>query len=98
MYSSLINTIIDKTKEAYADFPESLNGQIYISGNAKEGWHTKDNLTAEEEQALGQQSINREAKAYLSITDWYITRLSETGVAIPDDIKKLRQEARERII
>ena len=97
MHSSLTETIIDKTNEAYGEFPESLNGQIYISGNAEEGWHTRDNLTAEETQARLQESINREARAYLVGTDWYLTRQLETGTQIPEEIKQLRQQARERI-
>tara|TARA_R110000764_G_scaffold38747_4_gene86198 strand:- start:98 stop:385 length:288 start_codon:yes stop_codon:yes gene_type:complete len=35
--------------------------------------------------------------AYLAETDWYITRLTETGVVVPDNILKLRSEARESI-
>ena len=97
MYDNLKNTIIDKTNEAYKDFPESLNRQTYISGNAQEGWHTRDNLTAEEEQARLQESINSEAKAYLKDTDWYITRFIDTGEPIPAEVSQLRQEARERI-
>lgn len=45
-----------------------------------------------------QVAINAEALAYLASTDWYVTRFAETGVAIPDDIKTLRQEARDRIV
>jgi len=34
---------------------------------------------------------------YLTSTDWYATRLAETGKAIPDEILTARQAARERI-
>lgn len=34
---------------------------------------------------------------YLSSTDWYATRLAETGKAIPEEIISERQKARDRI-
>lgn len=38
-----------------------------------------------------------EARQYLSSTDWYAIRLSETGIAIPADILLARQAARSSI-
>ena len=35
-----------------------------------------------------------EALAYLASTDWYVTRKAETGVEIPEDVSRLRAEAR----
>ncbi len=34
---------------------------------------------------------------YLTSTDWYATRLAETGKAIPSEILTARQAARDRI-
>jgi len=34
---------------------------------------------------------------YFTSTDWYATRLAETGKAIPDEILTARQAARDRI-
>jgi len=34
---------------------------------------------------------------YLTSTDWYATRLAETGKAIPDEIMTARQAARDKI-
>lgn len=45
-----------------------------------------------------QDKINQEALAYLASTDWYVTRFTETGVAIPDDVTTKRVEARASII
>ena len=45
-----------------------------------------------------QIQINADALAYLASTDWYVVRFSETGVAIPDDIKTARQVARDAIV
>lgn len=38
-----------------------------------------------------------EHQSYLSSTDWYAIRFADEGVAIPEDIKAKRQEAREEI-
>lgn len=35
-----------------------------------------------------------EARAYLAETDWYVTRLAETGAAIPEEISAERHAAR----
>ena len=35
--------------------------------------------------------------AYLTSTDWYATRMAETGKVIPEDIIEKRQAARDRI-
>lgn len=38
--------------------------------------------------------LRRDAKKYLAETDWYVTRKSETGKAIPNDILTKRAQAR----
>jgi len=35
--------------------------------------------------------------SYLTSTDWYATRMAETGKAIPEEIIAERQKARDRI-
>ena len=45
-----------------------------------------------------QAQVNADALAYLASTDWYVVRFSETGVAIPDEIKTARQVARDAIV
>ncbi len=35
--------------------------------------------------------------AYLTSTDWYATRMAETGKAIPEEVIAERQAARDRI-
>lgn len=54
-------------------------------------------LTPEQVAQQEQYKINSEALVYLASTDWYVVRFSETGVAIPDDVKVKRQEARYAI-
>jgi hypothetical protein len=36
--------------------------------------------------------------AYLASTDWYVTRQSETDVAVPQAILTLRAEARAAVV
>lgn len=45
-----------------------------------------------------QERINKEARAYLASTDWYVIRNQETGVAVPQDILDARAAARTSII
>lgn len=44
------------------------------------------------------RSFNEENKKYLSDTDWYVTRLQETGKEIPEEVLQKRQEARDSIL
>ena len=54
--------------------------------------------TDEEIAANAQAEINATSAAYLASTDWYVTRNTETGVAIPDNITAARAEARAAIV
>jgi hypothetical protein len=50
------------------------------------------------ENKFMQDNENDSNRAYLVETDWYITRNTETGEAIPVDILTKRQSAREAIV
>ena len=54
--------------------------------------------TEAEIAANAQAEINATSAAYLASTDWYVTRNTETGVAIPDDITAARADARAAIV
>ena len=45
-----------------------------------------------------QSQINFDALHYLRITDWYVTRSFETGMAIPEEVLTERQLARDAIV
>ena len=53
---------------------------------------------SEAENNYIQNTENNKNRSYLNLTDWYITRNTETGVAIPVDILTKRQSAREAIV
>ena len=54
--------------------------------------------TDEEIAANAQAEINATSEAYLESTDWYVTRNSETGAVIPENITAARAEARAAIV
>lgn len=54
--------------------------------------------TEEEQTQQVQAQTNAEARAYLASTDWYVIRLQETGVAVPQEILDKRAEARLDIV
>jgi hypothetical protein len=49
-------------------------------------------------QQENQKNINKQARAYLASTDWYVIRKEETGVAIPQEILDARAAARASIV
>lgn len=52
-------------------------------------------ITAQVEQ----EKINAEALAYLASTDWLVVRsIEKPDKPIPDDVKMLRQQARDKVI
>ncbi|WP_221740091.1 hypothetical protein [Stutzerimonas stutzeri] len=53
---------------------------------------------AAEAEAAERKRVNAESRAYLLSTDWYVVRMQETGVPIPDDILLARQAARGRVV
>ena len=48
-----------------------------------------------EAQAQAAAHARSEALAYLADTDWFVTRLAETGKAVPDEVAAKREAARK---
>lgn len=68
---------------------QAYDGQWYVAGYApKKPEPTKEEL---------KQARIQELQQYLSETDWYAIRESETGVDIPAEVKKARADARAEI-
>lgn len=49
-------------------------------------------------EQVNQQALNEVSEAYLKETDWYVTRYSETGLAVPADVLQKRSAARAAIV
>ena len=48
-----------------------------------------------ERDAHAREVARREAQEYLASTDWFVTRLVETGKPVPDDVAAKREAARK---
>ena len=58
-------------------------------------------FTKKSDEQIAQQTqakLNQQSLSYLAETDWYVTRFAETGTPIPEDVKQLRQQARDAIV
>ena len=55
-------------------------------------------FTDAEIAANAQSLVNSEALEYLKTTDWYVTRFTESGVAVPADVTTARTAARAAIV
>ena len=45
-----------------------------------------------------QRLVNSESLEYLKATDWYVTRFTESGVAVPADVTQARTDARLAVV
>lgn len=65
---------------------QAYNGNYYIKGCCPK----------KPQEIINQERI-AELERYLTTTDWYAIRSTDTGEEIPPEIKKARQEARAEI-
>ena len=79
--------------------PEDYSDELYFKTEQDEAPYVVYTRKPDEMIAATRQSkINEQSRRYLLETDWYVSRFSETGVAIPDDIKAKRQAARDAVV
>lgn len=57
MYEELIGLTIDKTDVRFADFPQILDGEIYLGGTPSTGWETTQVVTAKQAKEDALSSI-----------------------------------------
>ena len=65
---------------------------------AQEGNTPAPEFTDAEIAANAQAVINGDSLAYLASTDWYVTRFTESGVAVPADVTQARTDARLAVV
>lgn len=79
--------------------PEDYTEETYYRTEQDEAPYVIYTKKSEEQlQQIQQNKINQAALDYLNSTDWYVTRFTETAVAIPEEIKTKRQAARDSIV
>lgn len=82
--------------EEYSQVAEWCNeGNEYTIEDMGEYYAVVKNPEPSEEEIKQARII--ELEAYLSSTDWYAIRESETGIDIPADVKQARADARVEI-
>jgi len=69
----------------------------YVQEWIAEGNTPAPEFTDAEIVANAQAKVNSESLAYLTETDWYVTRESETGVLVPVAVTQARTAARAAI-
>lgn len=93
-----IRPIEDKIREKEEEIRANIFKLRQEAVAIQESHKTMDALDmAWQEISKAQGKVNHDAQKYLNDTDWYVTRKNETGIDIPDEVSKGREEARARI-
>jgi len=88
--SDFIEVPQDDREQSFLDFLQWLNN----GGIVEEIEATSEEIA---EQELEQQKLLKQQQyEELLPTDWYVVRFMETGVEIPEEILKQRQEIRDK--
>ena len=59
-YPHLVDQKIDKNNPDFADFPDSIDGQIYVDGDAQTGWKVHPDWTPEQLAELQEKADDRQ--------------------------------------
>lgn len=90
--------LMDKIKAQEEEIREEILSLKLEACELQERAKTKEVLEdAWHEVSAVQAMVNAECEKYLKDTDWYVTRELETQIAIPEDVKEKRKQARDRI-
>jgi hypothetical protein len=93
MYILLINNVVVQKQPGMAE------GFVWTDEDVVCGQIEKGGMFSNPKPSKSdaQQKINEESLSYLKNTDWYVVRVSETNVKVPDKILKARAGARVAI-
>ena len=84
-------------------FIQSINSYAPYTMTAEEAQAVMDSgvevvpLDPSVKDAAARAEANHAARAYLTSTDWYVTRMLETGTPIPPVVSARRSAAREAV-
>lgn len=87
--------VVEITAEQYYALMEGQSSGKEIVPD-KKGYPVLKNVVISKEEK--RRIADQQARAYLASTDWYVTRLQETGKPIPQEILDARQAARDSIL
>tara|TARA_R110000868_G_scaffold409032_1_gene693705 strand:- start:251 stop:541 length:291 start_codon:yes stop_codon:yes gene_type:complete len=93
MFILLKNNVVVQKQPSMAKGFVWTNEDVVCGQIEKDGVFTNPKPT----KAQSQNKINEESLSYLKSTDWYIVRMSETNVSVPDKVLKARAAARYAI-
>ena len=93
MYILIIDNVVMQKQPGMAKGFVWTDEDVVCGQIEKDGVFTNPNPT----KAQNQHRTNEESLSYLKSTDWYIVRMSETNVSVPDKILKARAVARYAI-
>jgi hypothetical protein len=106
-----LSTIPSTTHAIQFDTATSVGHIEYNDGTANEAitsiapyqsiidaWQVVKDAQPVPVEPTAQEVVNNESLQYLASTDWYASRKSDTGEAIPSDVTTARATARARII
>jgi hypothetical protein len=89
-------TYVEISDEEHSSIIQEANEQSKIIVGDKDGKPILADPPPPSEEEQKQQRLN-ELLSYLEETDWYAIRFADTGEPIPEEIKKMRQDARDEI-
>lgn len=80
--------------------PSDLDNRHYreVEEFINNGGIVEEEFTAEQITAREILEVNAEAREYLTTTDWYVIRFTETGIEVPADVSTQRTTARLSIV
>lgn len=84
----------------YMSVPNATGNRHYVMVQEwiAEGNTPEPEFTDAEIAANAQAVINSDSLTYLDSTDWYVTRFTESGVAVPADVTTARTAARLAVV
>ena len=97
MFVLIVDNVVVQTQ------PNAQKGFIETNKNPICGQIEKDGLfsdpvpTAKEVADRAQRRLNEDSLSYLNQTDWYVTRRSESGEEVPQNVLDARAKARTDI-
>lgn len=87
-------TILEARDSAFDDYNFTYEDEEWLKNNIAL-YEVVDGVLREKDESV--VSIGVKAQTYLNNTDWYCSRLIETGLVIPIEVLEKRAEAREQV-